>query len=241
MPLHEGILFVEGAYVFFNETSLRINLCGTWKEELENKPLKKWYSRGKECYDLRIPASNYDLPLEEAIKNALQTDIDDLRKAESSLIANNVPFVEAKSSDSFINAHYQNRESYTKALSLITNALCYLTAYPHDKKLIWQHGSPIKLVNQANSSKITEKTRATSKLKSLGFTIIHQIGDEFGEYSVNNKSEESNVNRRVHWRRGHWRMQPYGANHSLRKLIWITPVRVGVNSEDEVSRIRIVN
>jgi hypothetical protein len=241
MPLHDGILFVEGAYVLFNEISLRITLCGTWKEELENKPLPAWYERGRECYDLRIPSSNYSLPLGRAIDNALVTVIEDLKKSENELIINKVPFVESGSSHSFIEAHNKNQESYRKAISLITNALCYLTAYPHDDKLMWQHHSPIKLVGLAENGSQKEKIRANSKLKSLGFSIIHQVGDEFGEQIQADKQDEKSFNRRIHWRRGHWRMQPHGPNNSLRKIIWLRPVRVGITNSDDVSRVRIID
>jgi hypothetical protein len=241
MPLHDGLLFVEGAYVLFNEISLRITLCGTWKEELENKPLPAWYKRGKECYDLRIPSSNYSLPLGIAIENALITDIEDLKKSETELIANKVPFIENGSSQIFIDAHNKNQESYRKAISLITNALCYLTAYPNDDKLMWQHHSPIKLVGLAEKGSPKEKIKATSKLKSLGFSIIHQIGDEFGEQVKKDNHNQMSQNRRVHWRRGHWRMQPHGPNNTLRKIIWLKPTRVGMGNDEDVSRVRIID
>jgi hypothetical protein len=242
MPLHDGMLFVEGAYVFFNETSLRITLCGTWKEELENKDMLPWHKRGNECYDLRILASNYSLPLEQAIDTALATDIQDLKRSEAQLISQKIPFIESQSSHSFINAHHKNQESYKKAISLITNALCYLTAYPNDDKLIWQHHAPIKLVNLAENGTQKEKIRASSKLKSLGFSIVHQIGEEFSEHFKKSDHEDNSSNRRVHWRRGHWRMQPYGPNHSLRKLIWLTPVMIGMATDiNDVSRVRLVD
>lgn len=241
MPLHDAMLFVEGAYVFFNSISLRIVLCGTWKEEIDNQ-IRPWYKRGNECYDLRIPSSNYDLPLEEAIENALQTDIEQLQASEQLLNSNKTSYTENCSSTSFIEAHIKNRESYKQALSLITNALCYLTAYPNDEKIMWENQAPKRLITLAYSDKPKEKIRASSKLKSLGFSIIHQVGNEFGEKIAQDKSkqDEHPSSRRIHWRRGHWRMQPYGANNSLRRLIWITPVRVGVKSYEEVSRIRII-
>jgi len=32
---------------------------------------------------------------------------------------------------------------------------------------------------------------------------------------------------RPHWRKGHLKSQPYGPNHSLRKIIWVQPYRTG--------------
>lgn len=239
MPLHDGLLYVEGAYVFYNKLSLRIILCGTWKEELSDEPMRPWYQRGRECYDLRIPSVNYDLPLEQAIDNALSRDIEDLKQADKELVAKS-PYGTPSASQGFIEAHTKNKESYTKAINLITNALGYLTAYSHDDKVTWQKNSPERLVAQAESGSQKEKARAASKLKSLGFSVIHQIGEEFGSHVEKAKegSSEQSSSRRVHWRRGHWRMQPHGPNNSLRRLTWITPVRVGVQTDDEVSRIR---
>lgn len=35
---------------------------------------------------------------------------------------------------------------------------------------------------------------------------------------------------RMHWRRGHFRQQPYGPNHTLRKTIWIEPTLIGTTT-----------
>lgn len=42
---------------------------------------------------------------------------------------------------------------------------------------------------------------------------------------------------RMHWRRGHWRRQPYGPDHSLRRDQWIEPILVaaGKDLESEIS------
>jgi hypothetical protein len=37
----------------------------------------------------------------------------------------------------------------------------------------------------------------------------------------------------THWRCGHWRRQAFGPGRSLRKLIWVMPVRVGVKDTDD--------
>ena len=38
-------------------------------------------------------------------------------------------------------------------------------------------------------------------------------------------------NKRMHWRRGHWRNQVHGASRKLRRLVWIEPMLVGVEEE----------
>jgi hypothetical protein len=44
-----------------------------------------------------------------------------------------------------------------------------------------------------------------------------------------NDSEGDGSTRRPHWRRGHFRRQPYGLARSSRKLIYIKPVHVNVH------------
>jgi len=36
---------------------------------------------------------------------------------------------------------------------------------------------------------------------------------------------------RMHWRRGHFRSQPYGPQHTLRKQIWLEPVLIGAGEK----------
>ena len=42
-------------------------------------------------------------------------------------------------------------------------------------------------------------------------------------------------NVRMHWRRGHLRMQPHGPNNSLRKTIWIEPMLIGAEVQEHAS------
>ena len=42
-------------------------------------------------------------------------------------------------------------------------------------------------------------------------------------------------NVRMHWRRGHLRIQPHGPNNSLRKTIWIEPMLIGAEVQEYAS------
>ncbi|MGH9846383.1 MAG: hypothetical protein ACREEM_47395, partial [Blastocatellia bacterium] len=47
-------------------------------------------------------------------------------------------------------------------------------------------------------------------------------------YSISRQTATgTHASPRMHWRRGHWRMQPHGPNRSEHKLIWIEPVLIG--------------
>jgi hypothetical protein len=56
-------------------------------------------------------------------------------------------------------------------------------------------------------------------------------------YRVESDLSHHGVSPRMHWRRGHWRAQPYGERHLLRKLIWIEPTVVAGQSADEQSTL----
>ena len=47
----------------------------------------------------------------------------------------------------------------------------------------------------------------------------------------------------THWRRGHWRNEAFGPARSLRKLIWVMPVRVGSRSaeDDDTGHLYLVS
>lgn len=115
-----------------------------------------------------------------------------------------------------------------QALSIVVNALCYLTAYPEDAEYTWPEGTPQKLRLQAEDNSAPSKQRkARQHLKADGFTKIRMCGIQFrqateqgGLSAVNDESV------RVHWRRGHFRRQPYGEGRQLRRLVWIMPVLV---------------
>jgi|SRR5579859_398344 len=45
--------------------------------------------------------------------------------------------------------------------------------------------------------------------------------------------EHCGISPRMHWRRGHWRSQPYGPGHGLRRDQWIEPMLVAVEARGE--------
>lgn len=120
---------------------------------------------------------------------------------------------------------------FRKALNLVVNALCYLTAYPDGASLEWPADAPPSLTEKADHGAThKEKRRAESKLLPIGFTRVQfcRVRDGHGHISPGTPGVKQ------HWRRGHWRNQPYGEKRALRKLLWIMPVLVGSESEDGV-------
>jgi hypothetical protein len=120
---------------------------------------------------------------------------------------------------------------YHETLKLVVNALCYVTAYPDDIATVWPDETPVKLREKADTGNGKEASRARSKLASLGYVQVHICGKRIDEQrKLIGASTGSHP--ASHWRRGHWRNQPYGEGKSLRKLIWLMPVLVSPNPQN---------
>jgi len=119
---------------------------------------------------------------------------------------------------------------YREALKLVVNALCYITAYPEDIGTIWPEGTPSSLKTKADTGIGKESSRAKSKLASMGYVPVHICGKRIEDQRTK-ISSPTGTHPSAHWRRGHWRNQPYGQGRSLRKIIWMMPVLVVANNQ----------
>lgn len=128
----------------------------------------------------------------------------------------------------------QQHPIYLKALQLTVNALCYVTAYPDDIAEVWPEGTPARLKTKAASPNAKEAKRAKSKLESQGYVPVRLCGRKLADHIQTLRvqgQDEKHIS--THWRRGHWRNQPYGKGLTLRKLIWMMPVLVGAKHKDD--------
>lgn len=110
------------------------------------------------------------------------------------------------------------------ALELAVNAMCYLTAYPDDISKEWPSKAPKSMVEKAMKGHPTVKRNTSSKLESLGYHRVHIAGRALSQGPATTEHKSGSV--RAHWRRGHWKRQPYGPERSLRKMVLIKPVLV---------------
>jgi len=76
-----------------------------------------------------------------------------------------------------------------------------------------EHGTRLKVVKQKNRFDRPKESWSPNFLGRL-----------YESESVAGETERHLV---AHWRKGHLKSQPYGPKHSLRKIIWIRPYRVG--------------
>jgi hypothetical protein len=167
-----------------------------------------------------------DLPFDEAVEAAVELDITDIRTGRAKLEAMGAkPTLDFQAME---DRQRKNAGTYREALRLAGNALAYLKAYPEDIIRAWQPGTPSSLQEKA-SRPGKEGPRAESKLRSMGFRPVEVVGLEFEEADAR---AAAGGPRSPHWRRGHWRHQAHGPQLSLRKLIWIRPVRVLGHAEE---------
>jgi hypothetical protein len=120
------------------------------------------------------------------------------------------------------------------ALSLAVNSMCYLTAYPDDIDLDWASETPRAMVEKATKGHPNVKKNTESKLLSTGYQKVYLCGRKVSQGPIV-EADGVNGKKRTHWRRFHWRLQPYGPKRALRKAIIIeaTLINPGAGFEDE--------
>jgi hypothetical protein len=218
---------VTGAYVFYAPgTALRISLTAPLPPDT---PLPR---RGYEIYDLGIKAKHFGVNLDDAVKLALEDDIEDIRQAIEGLRQGGDTLARREALPTLERVYETQKaqfEMYRQVVHLIANALCYLSAYKDDVKEIWPSSTPASLQQKADGEG-KEARRAASKLLAMGYRKVRYMGQQFAE-------AERKGGVTPHMRRAHWRNQAYGEQLKLRKLIWIHKTRVLGGAEREEPRV----
>ncbi len=114
---------------------------------------------------------------------------------------------------------------FLRALNLIINGICYL-GY-HKREVVKRHmeSAPPRLIAKiSEAEQPKKKRRLTSELEILGYFPIHFCGDSISIDGEAPTATGREVN--SHWRRGHWRNQPFGKGLSEHRLRWIRPTIV---------------
>lgn len=127
-------------------------------------------------------------------------------------------------------SHVTNHSHIFKTFSpLIFNSITYLLSESPDLN---HEATPPSIQKQLNNIQNREKKTIANLdlLRDNKFKFYH-VGKSFESISDQNiKGTGQEKNR--HWRRGHWRNQAYGANHSLRKIIWVKPTIIRADRSD---------
>ncbi|WP_321935427.1 hypothetical protein [Paraburkholderia sp. J8-2] len=224
--LHSGVLVTGAWLIHFPGQSLRFVLTAPQPADTP------WWDRHEEFFDTRLMYEYWERPLGEAIDASLDDDYKDLEHASmTKTLAGGLSKDDADEIAALFTHLEQNRDAYRRAVSLIVNALCFITAYQGDVEERWQPGTPEKWIGKADAGTSKEVARARSKLNAMGYRRVLRVGDMFGARSASAPREGT-------WRRGHWRNQAYGTGYSLRRVRWIMPMAVlGGPSDAKEERI----
>lgn len=117
-------------------------------------------------------------------------------------------------------------ELINKTLIVAINSILYLSMQKEDKDVIAKYAQdlPFNFNRKLHSTKTQKETaKIKRKISDAGFSKIHYVGNSYTTRFKNNLALSELP---PHWRRGHWRNQPYGKDLSDSKLIWIKPTIV---------------
>jgi len=231
--------FFDGAYVSYQEQhdTLKITITSIHDDVATNLD---WTRGDITTYSISIPYASSKKDLAIAITEAIAQQLNDLggglEELDEEIDVDGMKVINAshKNKEAKEKSLKSRHEAFKKAVVLIVNSLCYLSAYSKDRPLIWPQNTPEKLVKQVKGKNKKEASAARKKLFQLGYTKV---------YSVNPTEEQSQVIKghsegSVHWRRSHWKTQPYGPKSLLRKLIWIMPTIVNRKGDDDIDNLK---
>lgn len=131
-----------------------------------------------------------------------------------------------------------------QSLSLVLNALFYLDGYGADTPPLVPDLAPPHLrqlyERAAASGKPKRVREAIRSLEQAGFSVVRLCGVDRSPDEPGEVTEVLQRNVRMHWRRGHWRMQPHGPQLSQIRRTWIRPTLVGRQDDQPLAGHRYV-
>jgi hypothetical protein len=232
LTLYHENYHIDGAYVFaFDGLPLQIALT-TSVSNWDYSSRYEWIFNPDRYYYMAIersnPSATFGVLIEEALRKELDAHID-----KGEMLDTGVYEIEGKSVG-VINKRPESARkdqeeissgfnTFRVALNLVVNTLCYISQYKNEIKESWPKDTPQSLLSKLETAKNPKQTqRVISKLVSMGYTKLKVCGGSF------EKPKLSGIGSEIcpHWRRGHWRQQPYGEGLKERKIIWIRPTIV---------------
>lgn len=129
-------------------------------------------------------------------------------------------------------------ESVQAGAKLVFKCLLFLSSNADDHYYDWDDRAPRDIVHSANHGE-KEGTRKTAErtLSNRDYLKIRFVGRKFAESSTFINPEHSGSKKSKHVRRGHFRNQAYGPEHSLRKVVFIPPMVINPDSGEDLGRI----
>ncbi|MNU42837.1 hypothetical protein D3C71_316050 [compost metagenome] len=178
--------------------------------------------------DLPMPASADDAGIDGA-------DVVDVNGREMTIRWKNTPRLttivdRTRENDmAEIERNRQAMPSIRRALALVVNLLAYMSLEPDEiqTELRWREDAPAELLDQIKNGRSSgARQRAEEELVRREFNRIKVVGLKHVQPSTRTEYEDGAELQFSHMRIGHFRTQVYGPRNSLRKIIWVRPVRV---------------
>jgi len=125
---------------------------------------------------------------------------------------------------------YSRKVNFSNSIiKLVINCLLYLSLSKENKDIEKKY--PENLPSNFNkklsfAKNEREEKKISKRIEETGFSCINYVGEK---YQRNHQTLGGNMTS-SHWRRGHWRNQPYGKDLTQRKLIWIHPTIVNLEN-----------
>lgn len=167
------------------------------------------------------------LPVFEGLNRAMQ------RRQETHAHSNEASDTENQIREHMRAADEEGAQYLRDAASYVVNALFYLESLNNDLPPVSPgRDTPPSLWTKWASAPPRNRLKQRSSLLANGYAVVRLVGEGV---SSSASQSASNASRKVHWRRGHWRQQPYGENHSLRRRRWIKPILVGAGDGPTVT------
>lgn len=112
------------------------------------------------------------------------------------------------------------------ALRVVINAICWLSRRDlAELERQFPADTPADLIEGLKAKSAGTRQRVSAELLKRGFSVLRICRDLSVTSSSPSRPEKAGVS--SHWRRGHWRRQPYGSRRAEVRLVWIRPTLVG--------------
>lgn len=189
-----------------------------------------------------ILAEKINLLRDQSEREPMAAELEKMAQAQGLPPGVKVVSIQRKRSGEELGLLSDRHDMFKRALRLVVNALCYLTAYTDDVDTVWPNNTPQSLLRELKNAgkNRNERTKALDKLAQQGFTAVNICGRTLLKEQAQHRETHSSSGERIvatHWARGHWKRQPHGPQNSLRKLQWRMPMlrrsRIAEETEDE--------
>lgn len=125
-----------------------------------------------------------------------------------------------------------------KGVALAVNCLLFLSIAEHDVVERWDDRAPSDLVHQAeHADKPGARKTAERTLSNRDYLKVRLVGHKFAASVDYGDHHETGRTMVTHYRRGHFRNQPYGPERAMRKIVFIPPVVVNAGLGEPPGRI----